>query len=104
MVRAYPPERPVARGDGAPDVTGPRSAARSSGALVGRRRGRQFFLAGTAVGSAGFAARARVTRAVVAFAGAFFAAGLLFLAGVAFATGFGASTASSAVALVVSAA
>src|SRR3954467_1472754 len=71
---------------------------------------RQFFLAGTAVGSAGLAVRARVTRAEVALAGAFLAAGVLFLAagavgaGAFVAAGFGASTAFSAVALVDSAA
>src|SRR3954466_5566890 len=41
---------------------------------------RQFFLAGTAVGSAGLAVRARVTRAEVALAGAFLAAGVVFFA------------------------
>src|SRR3954463_1353055 len=35
------------------DATGPRSARGSSGALVDATSGRQFFLAGTAVGSAG---------------------------------------------------
>src|SRR4051794_34951916 len=44
--------------------TGPRSAARSSGALA-RATWCQAFLAGTTVGSAGLAARARVTRADV---------------------------------------
>src|SRR3954470_18528154 len=79
------------------------------------RRRRQFFFAGTAVGFAGLAVRARVTRAEVAVAGEEFrAAGVVFLAGVplvsvAFAvTGLapepGASTAFSAVALVLLAA
>ena len=72
------------------------------------------FFAGTAVGFDGRAVRARVTVLVVAFAGDFLAAGLFFFAGVALAgvslavTGLapepGASTAFSAVALVVSAA
>ena len=45
---------------------------------------RQFFLAGTAVGFAGLADRARVTRAEVAFAGDAVRAGAVFLAGVPF--------------------
>src|SRR4051794_5635742 len=42
---------------------------------------RQFFFAGTAVGFAGLADRARVTRAEVAFAGDDLRAGAVFLAG-----------------------
>src|SRR3954452_14269188 len=85
------------------------------------RRRRQFFLAGTAVGSAGLAVRARVTRADVPLAGdlraaavVFLAAGASVLAGFGSSTlagfgsstlaGFGSSTTSSAVALVASAA
>src|SRR5215212_795742 len=87
------------------NATGHRSARGSSGALVDETSGRQFFLAGTTVGSAGLALRARVTPAEVTLAGAFVAAGLLFLAtGAVLTAGFGASTASSAVALVASAA
>src|SRR5688500_11848171 len=66
-----------------PDATEPRSAGRSSGALV-EDRCRQLpvvFFAGTAVGFARRAVRARVTVLVVAFAGDFLAAGLVFLAG-----------------------
>src|SRR4051794_16000205 len=77
------------------------------------RRRRQFFLAGTAVGSAGLAVRARVTRADVPLAGDLRAAAVVFLAAVASfvagfgsstLAGFGSSTTSSAVALVASAA
>ena len=54
----------------------------------------QFFLAGTAVGFAGLAVRARVTRADVAVAGeALRAAGVVFLAVTGLAPEFGASTA-----------
>src|SRR3954468_18904711 len=48
---------------------------------------RQFFLAGTAVGSVRLAVRARVTRAEVPFAGAFFAAAGVALRAGAVATG-----------------
>src|SRR3954453_13509475 len=77
------------------------------------RRRRQFFLAGTAVGSAGLAVRARVTRADVPLAGDLRASAVVFLAAVASVlagfgsstlAGFGSSTTSSAVALVASAA
>src|SRR5688500_11286818 len=133
MSRAYPadPRRPA--DPGAPVSPAPRTEGtslpgrdrapercRSSGALVGDRcQLPVVFFAGTAVGLAGRAVRARVTVDEVAFAGALLAAGLLFLAGagsagvglagVAFAvTGLapesGASTAFSAVALVDSAA
>src|SRR3954447_17435316 len=64
--------------------------AQGPGALVQLRgpgqcdvRGRrQFFFAGTAVGLAGLAVRARVTRAEVALAGEDVRAGAVFLAGV----------------------
>src|SRR3954447_2803231 len=87
-------------------------AAPGPWALDARRR-RQFFLAGTAVGSAGLAVRARVTRADVPLAGDLRAAAVVFLAAVASVlagfgsstlAGFGSSTTSSAVALVASAA
>src|SRR3978361_891647 len=65
---------------------------------------RQFFLAGTARGLAGLAVRARLTRAEVALAGAFLAAGVVFLAVTRWAPEFGASTAFSALALVLLAA
>src|SRR5829696_6260941 len=65
----------------------------------------QFFLAGTEVGFAGLAVRARVTRADVALAGeALRAAGVVFLAVTGLAPEFGASTAFSALALVLLAA
>src|SRR5688500_4586395 len=56
--------------------TSGRSRAPQRGALRGpvRRAERQFFLAGTAVGSVRLAVRARVTRVEVPLAGAFFAA------------------------------
>src|SRR3954471_12765801 len=80
--------------------SGPRSARGSSGALVRGTTGQLFFLAGTDVGLARLAVRARVTRAeVVALAGVRLAAALLVLAGVRFA-GFGSSAASATVALV----
>src|SRR3954453_7660072 len=77
------------------------------------RRRRQFFLAGTAVGSAGLAVRARVTRAEVPLAGDLRAAAVVFLAAVASVlAGFGSPAfggfrplaKASAVALVASAA
>src|SRR5687767_9359351 len=129
MARAYPPHpgipgRTAGHRGAAPRRGGHRLRTRQGpGALraapgpwsVVRRRGRQFFLAGTAVGSAGLAERARVTRAEVALAGEDVrAAGVVFLAGAAALTvvdfsvtgvapEFGASTAFSAFALVVSA-
>src|SRR4051812_16194277 len=60
---------------------------------------RQFFLAGTAVGSAGLAVRARVTRAEVALAGAFLAAGVGFFAVAGLGPHLGAPTALSGAAL-----
>src|SRR5215218_5432604 len=110
MPRAYPQDCSDP-GCTTRDSTGPRSAVRSSGALsMIRRQLPVFFFAGTAVGSARRAVRARVTVDEVAFAGDFLAAGLLFLAGVALVAvgsagvAFGSSTAFSAVALVLSAA
>src|SRR3954453_16960200 len=102
MRAAYPQRRTSRPAEGLRTAQGPGARDRSSGALGRADRG-QFFLAGTAVGSAGLAVRARLTRAVAALAGAL-RAGLLFLAGATFFAAFGASTASSAVALVASAA
>src|SRR5687767_6145999 len=59
---------------GAGNAIGPRSAVRCGARPVPQRSCDQFFLAGTAVGSAGVAVRARLTRAEVLLAGAFFAA------------------------------
>src|SRR5215218_492485 len=82
MPRAYPQDCSDP-GCTTRDSTGPRSAVRSSGALsMIRRQLPVFFFAGTAVGSARRAVRARVTVDEVAFAGDFLAAGLFFLAGV----------------------
>src|SRR5919107_594660 len=90
---------------GSLDATGPRSAARGSGAL-GPGGGQPSFLAGTAVGSVRLAVRARVTRAEVPAGADFFAGDVFLAAGRCFA-GAGVvagSSAESSVALACSAA
>src|SRR5947209_7106076 len=118
--RRTPCREPTRRGRGNPGLsTSPtppweQGTAQGPGALMqlrgpGRATSgvrRQLFFAGTAVGFAGLADRARVTRAEVAFAGEALRAGAVFLAGVplvavtGLAPDLGASTAFSAVALV----
>src|ERR1700712_5529091 len=89
MASSLPAEQPDAA-EKPWDSTGPRSAETLlRGPGCGDPWGDQFFLAGTAVGLAGLAVRARVVVDAVALAGVVRAAGLLFLAGAAVVVAFG---------------